>query len=339
MKVSLFKSLQFRLPFFVLLGVVPTTIIAIALASSNASKIIRQETQENLALKTEALSSDVSRWTQMNILALKNLTQQPGIRSLDSQQQKPILETVANTYKYIYLAHTTNLNGLNIARSDDKAANNYSNRLWLKEVKAGNKMFLQTLIGKTSQKPTLCLAAPINQKTTLSAVAVICSVLEELTQQVGAVKFGQTGYGFVVDEQGRILGHPNSDLTSGNELTDYSSYPPVANLLAGEEGYFPFPDETGTEWISHGTRLENGWGVFVLQQKSEALVAEKEVSAVSNLNCSNFYAGDRYRNLVGFARRLTQPISQIAETATSLAEGNSKSNNRFQTRRRNWYFG
>ena len=322
MQLPLFKSLQFRLPFLVLLGVIPTTIIAIAISSSHASRIIRQETQENLALKTRALNNSVSRWAQMNALALKNLIKQPGIRSIEPKQQKPILETIVNTYEYIYLAHTTDLNGLNIARSDDQAANNYSDRLWLKEVKAGKEIFLQTLIGRTSQKPSLCLAAPIQKQTTttISAVAIICSVLEELTEQVGSAKFGQTGYGFIVDEQGRILGHPDTNLTSGDELTDYSSYPPVANLLAGKEGYFPFTDEGGIEWVSHGTRLDNGWGVFILQQKSEAFLKEKEFQQLAIMIAGVALCAVGIVSWL-LARRLTQPISEITKVATSLADG------------------
>ena len=321
MAVSLFKSLKFRLPFLVLLGVIPTTIITIAIASSTASRIIRQETKDNLALKINALEDSVSRWTEMNVLALENLTQQPDIRSIDAEQQKPVLETVVDTYEYIYLAHTTDLDGLNIARSDDKAPKNYANRLWLKGAKAGNDITFQTLIGKTSQKPTLCLSAPINRANVLEAVAVICSVLEELTQQVGATKFGDTGYGFIVDDQGRILGHPDPNFTSGDELTDYSEYPPVANLLAGNEGYFSFTDQTGTEWISYGNRLDSGWGVFILQQKSEAFVAEKNFQQLAALiaGVSILVVG-----LITWllAKRLTQPISEITEAATNLAKGN-----------------
>ena len=320
MQISLFKSLKFRLPVLVLLGVIPTTIIAFAFASSNASKIIRQETEENLTLKADSLDKNVSRWTQMNILALKNLTLQPDIRSLDPKKQKPVLETVTDTYEYIYLAHIADLKGLNTARSDDKPAKNYSNRLWLKEVKAGNNMFLQTLIGKTSQKPTLCLAAPIARQTTLSAVAVICSVLEELTQQVGATKFGETGYGFIVDEQGRILGHPDPNLTSGDELTDYSSYPPVANLLAGQEGSLVFKDKSGVEWISHSNRLDNGWGVFVLQQTTEAFLKEKRFQQLAALIAGvSILAVGLLTWLL--ATRLTHPISEMTEAATDLAAG------------------
>ncbi|MDJ0689117.1 MAG: methyl-accepting chemotaxis protein [Xenococcaceae cyanobacterium MO_188.B32] len=45
MKLPLFKSLQFRLPFLVLLGIIPTTIIAIALANFSASSFISRETK------------------------------------------------------------------------------------------------------------------------------------------------------------------------------------------------------------------------------------------------------------------------------------------------------
>lgn len=320
MKLPLFKSLQFRLPGLVLLGVIPTTIIAIALASSSASKIIRQETQENLALKAKALNNNVTRWTQMNVLALKNLTQQPDIHSLNPQQQKPILETLVNTYEYIYLAHISDLNGLNIARSDKIAAKNYSDRQWFKDAKTGKDITFQTLIGRTSKKPSLCLSAPVSKQTKILAVASICSVLEELTQQVGVVKFGQTGYGFIVDEQGRILSHPDLNLTSGDELTDYSTYPPVANLLAGKNGYFPFTDEGKIEWVSYGTRLDNGLGVFILQQRSEAFLKEKEFQHLAAIvaGVAILAVGILTWLLAG---GLIKPISQITVVATNLAKG------------------
>lgn len=321
MKLPIFKSLRFRLPFLILLGVVPTTVIAIALASYNANKIIRQDTRENLALKAQSFDDNVTRWTNMNVLALENLTQQPGVRSLDPQQQQAILATIPDTYEYIYLAHIVDLDGLNIARSDGKPAKNYSDRLWLKEIKAGSEIFLQTLIGKTNQKPALCMAAPIRQQTALSAVATMCSDLEELTLQVGAAKFGDTGYGFIINEQGRILGHPDPNLTSGEELTDYSNYPPVANLLAGEEGYFTFTDEDGTEWLSHANRLDNGWGVFILQQKSEAFIQARQFQQIATA-----IAGIAILAVGAIAwllaSRLTKPISEVTEAATGLAQGN-----------------
>ena len=320
MKLPLFKSLQFRLPFLVLLGIIPTTIIAIAFASSNASKIIRQETQENLALKANALNHSISRWTEMNVLALKNLSKQPDIVSMEPKQQKPVLMEALNNYQHLYTASTTDLNGINVTRSDDKAPKKYPDRPWFQGARAGNDITYQTLIGRTSKKPSLCLSTPIKAKTIIKGVTYICMTLETLTEEVGAVKFGKTGYGFIVNEQGRILGHPETNLTSGDELIDYSSYPPVANFLAGKEGYFSFKDQGSIEWLSHGTRLNNGWGVFILQQKSEAFLKEKEFQQLAAIIASvAIFAVGIVTWLL--ASRLTQPISKITAAATSLAEG------------------
>ena len=320
MKTSLFKSLQFRLPFLVLLGVIPTTIIAIAFASSNATNIIRQETEENLSLKAKALNNSISRWTEMNVLALKNLSKQPDIVSMEPKRQKPILMETLNNYQHLYTASTTDLNGTNVSRSDDKAAKKYPDRPWFLGAKAGNDITYQTLIGRTSKKPSLCLSVPIKAQAIIQGVNYICMTLETLTEEVGAVQFGETGYGFIVNQEGRILGHPDPKLTSGDELTDYSSYPPVANLLAGKEGYLSFKDESGIEWVSHGTRLNNDWGVFILQQKSEAFLKEKEFNqlAVMIAGISILAVGV----LTWFvASRLTQPIGEITAAATRLAAG------------------
>ena len=321
MKLPLFKSLQFRLPFLVLLGIIPTTIIAIAFSSSNASNIIRQETEENLALKAKALSNSISRWTEMNVLALQNLSKQPDIISMEPERQKPVLIEALNNYKHLYTASTTDLNGINVTRSDDKAPKKYPDRPWFQGARAGNDITYQTLIGRTSKKPSLCLSVPIQREAIIKGVNYICMTLETLTEEVGAVKFGETGYGFIVNKQGRILGHPDTELTSGDELTDYSSYPPVANFLAGKEGYFSFKDKDGTDWLSHGTRLDNGWGVFILQQKSEAFLQKKEFQQLAAIIASvAILAVGTITWLL--ANRLTTPLGKITAAATSLAEGN-----------------
>ena len=320
MKLRLFKSLQFRLPALVLLGVIPTTIIAIAAASYNGSNIIRRENEEQLALKAKALSNSISRWTEMNVLALQNLSKQPDIVSMEPKRQKPVLMKMLNHYQHLYTASTTDLNGTNVTRSDEKAPKKYPDRPWFQGAKAGNDITYQTLIGRTSHKPSLCLSVPIRAEKIIQGVNYICMTLETLTEEVGAVKFGETGYGFIVNKEGRILGHPDPELTSGDELQDYSSYPPVANLLAGKEGYFPFTDKQGIDWLSYGTRLDNGWGVFILQQKSEAFLQQQKFQqlAIAIVGVAILVVGILTWLL---ASRLTRPISKITAAAINFAEG------------------
>ncbi len=198
MKLPFFKSLRFQIPFIVLVGGIPIILIAICFASVRTTEIISQDIKERLALQASRLEKSVSRWNEMNTLALQNLSKQPSIVSLDPTQQKTILEEIVKTYDPLYLANTTDL-----------------------------------------------------------------------------IATGKTGYGIIVDEMGRVIAHPDSSLTS---LKDY---PPVANLLAGNDGYFAFTDEeTNTEWIAHGNRLDNGWGVLILQTKAEAFLSERQFQQI-----------------------------------------------------------
>ena len=320
MKLSLFRSLRFQIPLWVLIGVVPAMLAAMGYAGSRATKIIKEDTQDKLALEAKGLKDSVSQWNQMNVLALQNLSKQPDMVSLDAKRQKPLLEQMVKTYKHLYLAHTTDLNGTNVARSDNKPANKYPNRLWLKGAKAGNEITYQTLIGKTSKKPSLCLSSPIRQQIKISGVAVSCSVLDEIVEQVGSVRIGETGYALIVDDRGRILAHPDAALTSGDDLVDFKGYPPVQHLMAGNEGYFTFTDDRGIEWVAHGNRLENGWGVVILQQKAEAFMAVRQFQQSASAITALLAVGISILTWL-IASYLVKPIQELTDASIELSEG------------------
>ncbi|MGK7892923.1 MAG: cache domain-containing protein, partial [Xenococcus sp. (in: cyanobacteria)] len=260
----MFNSLKFRMPLVVLGGVLPLMLVAIYIASAHAAKTIRQEAKENLIIKTKTLAESVSRWEESNILAPGTLTEQPDIVGMNPEKQKAILDTIVNNYKHIYLAHTVDQNGWIIARSDEKKTGGYrADLIWFKNSMAGADLTRQLLISRTIEQPSLCLSAPIRtDKLNILGVTAICSDLQALTEQVGQLKFGETGYAFIVDESGSVLAHPDPKYLSGTKLKDVSYYPPVKHFLAGNTGdnIFNFFDEVN--WISYQVPLNNGWGVI-----------------------------------------------------------------------------
>ena len=320
MKLPFFKSLRYQIPLFVLVGGIPVILIAIGFASWRTTEIIEKDIEEKLALEASGLKDSVSQWNEMNVLALQNLSKQPAIVSLDAKQQKPILEEMVKTYEHLYLAHITDLKGTNIARSDNKPPNKYPNRLWLAGAKAGNSVTYQTLIGKTSKKPSACISTPIRQQDKISAVVVSCSVLDEIAKRVGSVSIGKTGYGLIVDDVGRVIAHPDSTFISGDSLTDFKDYPPVANLLAGNNGYFTFTDDANTEWVAQGNRLDNGWGVLILQTKAEAFLPEQQFQQIIIITAMLLVGGISI--LTWFlASSLVEPIRELTDASMDWSEG------------------
>ncbi len=336
MQLPFFKSLRCQIPLMVLVSGIPVILISIGFASLRTTEIIGREIQEKLALEAHGLKSSVSQWNEMNILALQNLSRQPDIVSLDAKQQQLIIEEMFKTYDHFYLVHTTDLTGTNIARSDNLAPQKYSDRLWFQGAKAGKSVTYEVLREQTSNKPSVCISVPIRQQNRIAAVAANCSILDEIAKQFGEVNFGKTGYGLIVDDAGKIIAHQDTAITSQENLTekntkravahptevlsDLQDYPPVANLLAGNSGYFTFTDATNTEWVAYGNRLNNGWGVLILQTKAEAFLAERQFQQILLVTATVLLGGISILIWL-FISSLVEPIDELNNAAADWSQG------------------
>ncbi|MGK7942619.1 MAG: methyl-accepting chemotaxis protein [Crocosphaera sp.] len=320
LNIPLLQSLRFRIPLLVLLGAIPPMLMGINYASYRASEIIQTNAQEKLANQTQALTENVARWKTMNVLALQNLSRLPSIVSLETKQQKPLLEEFVKSYDHLYLASTIGLDGINIARNDNQPFKDYSSRHYFKGAKAGNDITWQSLISKTNQKPAVCFSTPIRQQQAVAAVLQACSNLDAIGQQVGTVKIGKTGYAMVVDDRGKLVAHPNSALVTRDSLSDFSDYPPVKALLGGKQGYLDFTDEEGMSWISYSGSLDNGWGVILVQQKAEAFLQKQQFEQIA------WMIALIVLSLVGLsvylvANRMVNPIIRLTKVSGALSAG------------------
>lgn len=321
MKLSVFKSLQFRMPLLVLSGIIPLIAVASFYATRSAARQLNQEALENISLKSTLLGENIENWNESNVLALLNLSRQPDILSANPKTQEPVLAAIINTYQHFYLAHTMNLQGWNIARSDGDKPKYYGDRSYFKNALAGNTISYQSIISRTTQEPALCMSTPTLKQSQIVGVTSTCTNLNALTKQVGKLRFGETGYAFLVDQNANLLAHPNRELLSGSELTNLSQYPPVKNILNNSTGnYFPFTDSNNVKWISHSSRLNNGWAVVILQEEWEFLANKIEFQNLALLISFVVIFGTSVLTFF-LANRLIRPIRDLSNAAITISKG------------------
>jgi signal transduction histidine kinase len=154
----------------------------------------------------------------------------------------------------------------------------------------------------------------------IQGVAMVGTFLIDLAEAVGTVRIDRTGFAFLVDEKGQLLAHPDQNLLSGKLLIDFSDYPPVKSLLAGNSGSFDFVDERGVKWISYLNKLDCGWGVIILQSEAEVLEKEKlflqlaiSIAAVAVLGVGGL--------TWILTSRLIRPIGHLTLAAEVLSSG------------------
>ena len=320
MKLSLFKSLQFRMPLVVLSGIIPLISVAGFYATESASKKITQEANQNIALKSKLLGENVQNWNESHALALLNLSKQPDIVNANPSKQHTILAEIVNAYEHLYLAHTMDSQGWNLARSDDQQPQYYGDRSYFQGAMAGNNINYQTIISHTTKQPALCMATPTLRQESIVGVTAICTELNALAEEVGQLRFGQTGYALLVDQNANLLAHPDAQLISGENLTNLQEYPPVKNVLEGDAGNFSFSDDHDVKWVSHGTRLSNGWAIVVLQTEAEFLANKIQFQKLALFISCFLLLGTSVLTFF-LAHRLISPIRDLSDAALTLSNG------------------
>ncbi|WP_163338423.1 cache and HAMP domain-containing protein [Desulfopila sp. IMCC35008] len=267
---------------------------------------------------TQSLAGKVDDWTSMNLRLLKQNAQLPGMQSMSSDSQNPILKAVANTYEWVYLAFTVRPDGENVGRSDGKPLTYYGDRQYFKQVMGGRDIGQQLLMGKTSGKPAYILSHPVHSSSNkLGGVLAIAMTLEELSATITKTKIGSTGFAILVDDQNRLVAHGEGKVA--NELQDMSEHPVLKFRDKIVPSNFIFENE-GRPIIGYKYKTLLGWTMIVQQDVSEA-----------------FKAADRARQyaltllgltlvvvlVVGYilANRLSKPIRNLTAIADSISKG------------------
>ena len=314
-------NLTSRLTTFILLIMVPLLVLVTALVSSRSRTLIEERYSHDLQENNATLATNVSTWLELHVRTLQSMALLPDITSMDAVQQRPTLLAFAKTYPNLYLIHTINVNGLNVARNDDAEATNYKDRAWFQGAVAGAPVTFEVLIGRTTGRPALAMSTPIRDLSgQIMGVVSIVSHLDEISQEVIGVENGE-GHSFVyiIDAENRVVAHPDPTYTEG-ELRDLSNYPPVVALRQGTKGLLKFTDDEGTAWRAYIRTLDNGWGIIAQQPETEFLAPIREFQKVSTASIT--IGAMLMLALAWFTiRRMLAPIGELTETAAAIAAG------------------
>ena len=313
-------NLRARLTVLVLVVTAPLLFALAFLITTRVSAFLEQRSLENLQTVNQAVVSNTILWLDNHARSLRQVAKLPDITRMEGVLQEPALDALAVTHDYMYLVSTTDLSGINVARSDDEFPKDYADQAWFKDVVGGKPISYQVLDGSTSEQSSLVMAVPIyGEDLKLAGVLMFASDLAELQKRIGAYTFGETGYIFLVDEMNQVIIHP--ELSNTAELHDFNAYPPVAGLRQGIQGQMRFVDEDGVRWRAYGKKLENGWGVIAQQTEAEIL------SPLQTLRRVSFWislVGLLFLSIVVWltVRQSLYPVQSLTRTASAILEGN-----------------
>lgn len=277
-----------------------------------------EKINEELTGINNGLVTYVDAWVDMNERMLLQNASLTAMQSMEEELQIEVLKTVTKYYDWAYLAFTVNPQGDNIGRSDGKKLKYYGDRVYFKQVIAGQQFGRQLLIGKTSGKPAMVLSTGIiDSDGKIKGVLAQAMTLTELSGKIVVKRIGQTGFSFLVDENGQVITHPDAEMTQSR--VDLSNHPALVGLEGGNSTTI-FEESNGEKIVAVAQKTAQGFTMISQQSYAEAyrlIKAENKKALIILL--ATLVAISLSAFLV--SKWLTSPIRNLTEIADKYSQG------------------
>ncbi len=201
------KSIRTKL----LLILLPLFILSFGILSGISYYFSLQFLSKSADETAAAIGQDNANRIQADILTaivhLEDLASLPALRTASDRPQ--IVAALAEAHKRIGKFDSLNfvfLDGMSIRMAGDTV--HLGDRDYFKKVVATKKAAVsEPMVTKLAKKAAVILAVPVFDNGQLTGVLVGTYTLEKITELVKAVKFEESGYGFVGARSGLVIAH------------------------------------------------------------------------------------------------------------------------------------
>lgn len=208
----------------------------------------------------------------------------PAVTSMDWETQLPLLTAEAERLNYKDMA-VADLQGNMISTQGSKG--DISGRDYFKAALAGKASFTEPMYSSITQSTVMVFACPIRASGN-RINGVLMGTLDGtiISQIANGIKFGETGFAFVIGKDGTMIGHPNYELVkNGDNVLKSDS----TDLLLKDLHQRMINKETGFgEYTSNGVEKAVGfapvdgtdWAMAIEADQDEILAGVKQLKNI-----------------------------------------------------------
>lgn len=198
-----------------ILGVLSYHQTAASLQEAGETQLHTAATEMALALETSMDSAEILAYTAANdsvlieaVISGSGDSARPVLQSL--QQQNP---------EFLDGIFIINQEGIIIASSQTNAASvSVKDRDYFKQGIAGQQVTSEVLASKTNNKRVIIIPKPIKKNGQIVGVLAASVNFDYMMRKIDNIKVGDTGYGYMLNNAGQFIYHPNKELVLKDSL-------------------------------------------------------------------------------------------------------------------------
>ncbi|HOB20870.1 MAG TPA: sensor histidine kinase [Candidatus Atribacteria bacterium] len=261
----------------ILTGIIILSIIPMAALSLLTYFITFSRVMESKANESRVIVNNIAEATAdlfEDRISLIHAVSHHCSRISDVSQLKNDLELLAEAHPDVESMSITDINGIQVVRSDDNPLLDISDREFFRQIIAGEDLCVsRALISRTSGLPCLVIAKAVkDENSTTKGITTILIRLDNLYHELDKYELDKDTVLYITDNTGQIAYHPDkSYMLNGKSVT----WPPVVKAMdvkdSGTAVYINPVDNT--KYLSAYAYIPNvQWSVIIDRSYTSVLI-------------------------------------------------------------------
>lgn len=269
------KSIKMRLAFNVVIIILLVCIGLGLLSYQMASRVLMESIQSSVCTKAQDAAQTVADKVKLQLSLMETTAANDTIRSMDLEQVMPLLTRENKRLGYLMMgpafpdgqAYTTTGVEFNMADRD-----------YFQQAIQGSLSISDPLVSKVDSSVVITLAAPIKSDSG-EVVGALVSAMDAtaMSQAVENIKFGDSGYAFMVNKEGVMIANPDRNLVlegyspySDGKLTEMHTL--LGKMCNAESNFGQYTSSDGTLYLAGYAPVEGtDWSIAVTAPEDEVM--------------------------------------------------------------------
>ena len=289
----------------------------------NSANAVVEQVEVNIENKAEDVSHYIEEFFKRMNTEVEAIASQESIRNMDREQQNAALVAIMRKQSSFLAFGIVDESGT--AHYTDGSTSDLADRDYIINAFKGETTMSDILISRVTGEPVLMFATPIDTHNGDPALLVARVDGYLLSTVVEDIQVGETGYAYIINEEGVFQGHPNSDYVKNQvnylkESEGTGEADAIGEVLANDEGVYGYTYSDGDEHYVGYHTLNNGMKMVVTAVKSEmldglaelgqAIIVSTIIIVVIGIISAAFVSN-----------RIIKPIIEIVKVSECLATG------------------
>ncbi|WP_171691491.1 methyl-accepting chemotaxis protein [Paenibacillus germinis] len=266
------KSLKVKMTLLLLAVSLIPLLISMLILTAQSSSVVESDTKDQQIHLAELSASEINSWLNSKIASIQSVVKaHPDFMNGKANTILPVLKIMAESDPEVYRFAYIDPQGMSIDTAGDKVdASKFDN---FKKAAVDKKVSVSEIIKEESSgKNTIIIDVPlVDGKGDFRGIVQSFLFPEQMLSIINRIKFGETGYGYLLSPSGTYLVHPKK---TGQKLEESSTAEKMDlyknTVFKDKSGYILYKEPDGLlKSAAHQTIDATGWKLILTAEHSE----------------------------------------------------------------------